>query len=127
MALATLGATQLMNLAFIWPLQHAGLALAIGLGACFNAALLLRGLRRREIYVPQPGWRGFLVKLAAAVCAMAIVLWLAAAPDAAWIEMSARARVAHLAWLVPLGAASYFAALWLLGFRLSQFSQRTQQ
>src|SRR6185295_7120008 len=36
----TLGATQLMNLAFIWHLRHAGLALAIGLGACLNAALL---------------------------------------------------------------------------------------
>ena len=36
----TLVATQLMNLAFVWPLKHAGLALAIGLGACLNAALL---------------------------------------------------------------------------------------
>jgi putative peptidoglycan lipid II flippase len=36
----TLLTTQLMNLAFIYPLRHAGLALAIGLGACFNAGLL---------------------------------------------------------------------------------------
>jgi hypothetical protein len=43
MAVAALLATQLMNLVFVWPLRHAGLALAIGLGACFNAALLYRG------------------------------------------------------------------------------------
>src|SRR4051812_1878041 len=40
--IATLAATQLMNLAFVWHLRHAGLALAIGLGACLNAALLWR-------------------------------------------------------------------------------------
>ena len=36
----TLAATLVMNLAFIYPLRHAGLALAIGLGACINASLL---------------------------------------------------------------------------------------
>ncbi len=39
-AILTLLATQAMNLMFIWPLKHAGLALAIGLGACLNAAVL---------------------------------------------------------------------------------------
>ena len=36
----TLVLTQRMNLAFIVPFKHAGLALAIGLGACLNAFLL---------------------------------------------------------------------------------------
>ena len=44
-ALVTLVATQLMNAALIVPLKHAGLALAIGLGACLNAFLLYRELR----------------------------------------------------------------------------------
>jgi len=126
-ALLTLGLTQLMNFAFILPLQHAGLALAIGLGACINAALLLRGLRRRAIYAPQPGWAGFLLKLAVAVYAMCAVLWLAAPSDASWLAMGAAARAANLAWIVALGAATYFAALWLLGFRLKDFSQRAAE
>ena len=46
----TLVATQLMNLAFIYPLRHAGLALAIGLGACLNAWLLYRKLRQHGVY-----------------------------------------------------------------------------
>src|SRR5882672_2786233 len=58
--LVTLFATQLMNLAFIVPLKHAGLALAIGLGACLNAALLYRALRAAGAYTPQPGWAIFL-------------------------------------------------------------------
>ena len=127
MALATLGLTQIMNLVLIWPLQHAGLALAIGVGACFNATLLLRGLRRRDIYRPQPGWPAFALKLAIAVYAMAAVLWLASGADSSWLAMGAAARAATLAGVVVLGTATYFAALWLLGFRLSDFSRRAAE
>jgi putative peptidoglycan lipid II flippase len=116
-----------MNFAFILPLRHAGLALAIGLGACITAALLLRGLRRREIYTPQPGWPVFLLKLALAVCAMTYVLWLTTASDATWLAMGPAARAANLAWVVVLGAATYFAALWLLGFRINDFSKRAAE
>jgi len=123
-AVITLVLTQCMNLAFVWPLAHAGLALAIGLGACCNAALLLRGLRRRDIYRPQPGWAVFLFKLAIAIYAMGAVLWIAAGNDASWLAMGAFERAGSLAWIVALGAATYFAALWLLGFRLADFSRR---
>jgi putative peptidoglycan lipid II flippase len=126
-ALVTLGLTQLMNFAFIVPLQHAGLALAIGVGACINAALLLRGLRRRAIYAPQPGWPVFLLKLAVAVYAMSAVLWLATPGDASWLAMGAAARAANLAWIVLLGAAIYFMSLWLLGFRIADFSKRSAE
>jgi len=126
-AVVTLALTQVMNFAFIWPLQHAGLALAIGLGACFNAALLLRGLRRRDIYTPLPGWPVFLLKLAVAVYIMATVLWLGSGADASWLAMGAAARAANLTWVVLLGAASYFMALWLLGFRLADFSRRSAE
>src|SRR5712671_1990389 len=61
--IATLFATQAMNLAFIGPLKHAGLALAIGLGACLNAGLLYFFLRRDRVYSPQPGWPLFLLKV----------------------------------------------------------------
>jgi putative peptidoglycan lipid II flippase len=123
----TLGMTQLMNFAFILPLRHAGLALAIGLGACINASLLLRGLRRRHIYTPQPGWPEFLLKLAVAVYAMSVVLWIASPSDATWLAMGAAARAMNLGWVVMLGAGTYFSALWLLGFRLSDFAKRAAE
>jgi putative peptidoglycan lipid II flippase len=123
-AVVTLVATQLMNLAFIGPLRHAGLALAIGLGACLNALLLYRMLRKQAIYLPQPGWLAFALKVAAAVLAMAAVLWFAMGAPAEWLRADWRWRVGRLALLVPLGAAVYGACLYALGFRLRHFSMR---
>jgi putative peptidoglycan lipid II flippase len=123
-AVVTLCATQVMNLMFIWPLAHAGLALAIGLGACLNAALLFYQLRRHAIFMPQPGWAVFLFKLAIAVYAMAAVLWLASDVATVWLAAGAMTRVARLAGLVALGAGTYFAVLWLMGFRLRDYIQR---
>jgi len=120
-ALVTLAATQLMNAAFIIPLQHAGLALSIGLAACLNAWLLYRGLRVRAIYTPRPGWGRFFAKVAVAAAVMAAVLWVAMGPAAWWIDATWRLRAAALAALVGLGALLYFAVLWALGFRVSDF------
>ncbi|HEX8980205.1 MAG TPA: murein biosynthesis integral membrane protein MurJ [Parasulfuritortus sp.] len=123
-AITTLLATQAMNLAFIGPLKHAGLALSIGLGACLNAAILFTKLRRKAIYQPQPGWWPFLGKLAIALAAMAAVLWFGMLGEARWLEYRTGQRVLHLAALVAGGSLSYFTVLWLLGFRLRDFHRR---
>jgi putative peptidoglycan lipid II flippase len=122
--IVALAATQLMNFVFIWPFQHAGLALAIALGACINAGLLLRGLLVRGIYAPRAGWPPFLFKLAIAVYAMSAVLWLASGPATEWLVAGALARASRIGGVVALGIATYFGALWLLGFRLSDFAKR---
>ncbi len=123
-ALFTLLATQAMNLAFVWHLKHAGLALAIGLGACINAGILYWQLRRQAIFQPQPGWHGFMLRLALALTAMAITLWFGMGAEAQWLAYGFETRAAHLAALVVGGATVYFAALWLMGFRLAQFTRR---
>jgi putative peptidoglycan lipid II flippase len=125
-AFVAVAATQAMNVVFTLglPLAHAGLALAIGLGACLNAALLYGGLRRREIFRPLPGWGAFLLKVACAAAAMAVVLVLAAGPAAWWTAADWRLRAAALTGLVALGALVYFAALWVLGFRTRDFARR---
>jgi putative peptidoglycan lipid II flippase len=125
-ALVTLAATQAMNAVFILPLAHAGLALAIALGACLNAALLYRGLRRHAIYVPQPGWRAYLAKVFGAGALMALVLWLALGPLAWWTLAAPAARVAALAGLVALGTVVYFGSLWVLGFRPRDFARQAE-
>lgn len=116
-AIVTLIATQLMNAALILPLKHAGLALAIGLGACLNAGLLYRGLRRQGIFQPQPGWARFALKVAAALAAMAAALWIAMGPEVWWLSASGGARGAAITGLVITGAAVYFGSLWALGLR----------
>lgn len=123
-ALFTLVATQLMNLAFIGTLKHAGLALSIGLGACLNAGLLYYHLRKANVYQPQPGWVLFMFKLLLAVTTMALVLYVAAGASEVWLQYRAMQKLLHLAGLVLLGAATYFGVLWLLGIRIKDFMRR---
>ena len=123
-AVVTLVFTQLLNLVFIWHLRHAGLALAISIGACLNAGLLLSGLRKRAIYQPQPGWGEFVFKLALAVYVMGVVLWVMTGDSASWLTAGALERIARLAVLVVAGVAVYFGTLWLTGFRLRDFNRR---
>ncbi len=126
-AVITLIATQLMNLVFIIPLQHAGLALAIGLGACLNAGLLYHKLRSDQIYQPQPGWRNFILKILAALIVMGGAIGFAAGADAYWLTGTAADRVYRLVGTIILGICSYFATLWLLGFRIKDFSRQHYQ
>ena len=124
-ALITLVATQMMNVAFIPQLQHAGLALAISLGACLNAGMLYYKLRRYEIFRPQRGWMTFLAKIAVALLALGGVLWLLSGENASWLSNGVAWRIGRLSIVVLAGVATYFGSLWLLGFRLHHFAKRS--
>jgi putative peptidoglycan lipid II flippase len=123
-ALVALVATQVMNFIFMWPLQHAGLALAIGLGACLNAGLLYVKLRQHKIYTPQPGWLSFTLKILLAIAAMSASLWFTAGAADVWLVAAPATKVMRLAGAVGAGAAAYFVALWLLGFRIRDYVRR---
>src|SRR5438477_1074074 len=120
----TLLATQAMNLAFIVPLRHAGLALAIGLGACLNAALLFFFLRRDKIYSAQPGWLVFFLKVSASVGFMAVVLFTAMGESSWWLRAPWQHKIPAVVGLVTLGMAVYGACLLAFGFRLRDFSRK---
>ncbi len=124
-AIVTLIMTQLMNLAFIGPLKHAGLALSIGLAACLNASLLYWQLRKQDIFTPQPGWLGFLIRLVVAVVVMAAALvgMLCVMPE--WSLGGMPYRLLRLMAVVAVGIVAYFATLALLGFRPRDFARRT--
>ncbi|MGE5492985.1 MAG: murein biosynthesis integral membrane protein MurJ [Actinomycetota bacterium] len=123
-AIMSLVATQAMNLAFIGWLHHAGLALSIGLAACLNAAMLYRGLRSHGIFQPQPGWPVFLLKLLGAMAVMGGALWFGIGAESDWLQFGTAERTLRLSALVVLGAVTYFATLWTLGFRLRDFKRR---
>ncbi|WP_413724732.1 murein biosynthesis integral membrane protein MurJ [Sodalis sp. RH16] len=122
-AIFTLIMTQVMNLAFIGPLKHAGLSLSIGLAACLNAGLLYWQLRKKNMFQPQPGWTSFLIRLVIAVLVMSAVLlgMLWVMPD--WAQGNMLARLLRLALVVAVGATSYFAALAAMGFRVRDFAR----
>jgi putative peptidoglycan lipid II flippase len=120
----TLVVTQLLNLIFIVPLRHAGLALAIGLGACLNAGLLYRYLRRNGIYTPQPGWPVFLLKVAAAVAFMALGLFTTMGESGWWLSAPWQQKLPAIIGLVLLGGAAYAGCLLAFGMRPRDFSRR---
>jgi len=122
--LATLGVTQALNLVLVVPLGHAGLALGIGLGACFNATLLLYFLMKHGIYQPVPGWGRFVAQLAAGLLAMGALLWFVSPPPAEWVAMTLLERARNLAGLVLGGVVVYFATLFAVGIRPMQYVRR---
>ncbi|HSI25108.1 MAG TPA: murein biosynthesis integral membrane protein MurJ [Methylotenera sp.] len=125
-AIFTLVITQLLNILFVFVLnlQHAGLALSIGLGACINAGLLYYHLRRDGIYHLQTGWLKFFSKMMFALLVMAGALYWLAIRAGDWLQMVTIMKLTWLAVLVLAGAVVYFAVLWLLGFRPRDFSKR---
>jgi putative peptidoglycan lipid II flippase len=125
-AVFTLVITQLMNGIFIFvlPLKHAGLALAIGLGACINASLLYYHLRQHNIFQPQPGWTVFLLKLLAALTVMGVTLYFSMGDTSVWLHYGLMKRLIYIGGLVGLGGVSYFCTLMLLGFKPRDYIRR---
>jgi putative peptidoglycan lipid II flippase len=124
-AVLVLVVTQIMNLALVPWLGHAGLALSIGLGATLNAALLFAGLRRRGDYRPSPGWGRFGLRVLVALGVMGMaVWWIDQRLD--WIALQARPWMRPLCLGAAVAAAvvSYFGVLMLLGERLGQLLRR---
>ena len=117
-------ANMIMNLIFVALLVlsggagHVGLALATSLGACLNAGLLWRGLRRDGTYVFGEQWRTYAPRLALACAAMvAMLLWLSPPVDA-WFALDAAGRAVRIAAVCAGGLAVYAGLLWIAGMRL---------
>jgi putative peptidoglycan lipid II flippase len=123
-AIVTLIVTQLLNAAFVPWLRHAGLALSISLGACFNTAWLWFLMRRSGGYQPTPGWAAFLLKVAVALYFMGGALWYSMGTESSWFALAAGARALKLSWVMAAGAFTYFASLAAMGMRPRDFSRQ---
>lgn len=124
-ALGVLALTQLLNLVLVPWLEHAGLALAIGLGALVNASALYFGLVRQGLYQPRPGWARYLAQVVLACALLALPLWwFSQVIDwAAW-RVTPWARVAALAVALLTAAITYGVALWALRVPLQTLWRR---
>ncbi len=122
---AVLAITQVLNVLFVPMLAHAGLALAIGVGAMVNALWLLLGLLRSRTFVPQPGWWPFGLQVFAASALLAVFLMWANS-SIPWLAMHTAKlqRIGALALVVSSGAAIYFLAIWAAGLNLRQLLRR---
>jgi putative peptidoglycan lipid II flippase len=125
-AFVTVLVTQLLAVALAWPLGlgHAGLTLATSLGACVNAGLLFWLLRKQGYYAPRDGWPTFLGKLLIALAILAAVMAWLAGPPAFWLAATLWQKIGRLAGVIAAAGGAYFAALYLLGFRIADFNRR---
>ena len=124
-AVVVLVITQLLNLALVPMLQHAGLALAIGIGAVINSLMLLVGLVRRGSYQPSAGWAIFLMQVVAASALLAVFLmWSASAVDWTGLRAESMKRIGLMALVLITSAAIYFVALWASGLKVRKLLQR---
>jgi putative peptidoglycan lipid II flippase len=124
-AIGVLVLTQLLNLLLVPRLGHAGLALAIGIGAMVNALFLLVGLVRRGAYKPSPGWARFGLQVVAASALLAVFLmWVAAHVNWLGFDGQALQRVGLLTLCVLGGVLVYFLTLLLAGLNLRQFVRK---
>ena len=101
----------------VWPLHHAGIALATSLSAVLNASLLFYFLRKRGFYVPCEGWGYFGLRLVVANLALGVWLWLGRGELQDWLAGSSLWRIEHLALLLGGAGVIYGASLWLTGLR----------
>ncbi len=118
-AVAVLVITQLLNIALVPLFAHAGLALAIGIGALINALWLLIGLIKRGSYQPLPGWGKFIAQVVFASALLGILLWWSAAYfDWTALRSDILKRIMLLAFVLIASAAIYFVALMVSGVKI---------
>lgn len=110
-----------LNLVLIFPLAHAGLALATSLGAFFNAVLLLVKLRKDNVYQPARGWWLFFARVSLAAGAMLASLYYFVDSNW-WNDWNSTERVINLVKWIGIGLVIYTVTLLLTGLRLRHLS-----
>ncbi len=112
-SLIALGCNMLFSLLLIYPLAHAGLALATSLSSWINVTILLIQLHRLGIYRFQAGWRKFILQLLLANGMLFIFLYTFAPATIQWQHWHWLSRVGHLMLLGFSAIALYIFGLWL--------------
>ncbi|MES9988702.1 MAG: murein biosynthesis integral membrane protein MurJ [Candidatus Thiodiazotropha endolucinida] len=110
-----------LNILLVFPLAHAGLALATTISSGLNAYLLFRALIKGRIYSPAAGWAALLLRVLLASLAMGIFIWWGAGDISEWLAGSGTSRVWWLAGLITSAIMVYFLTLFLLGARPGHF------
>ena len=127
-AIACVIFVQSLNLVTVPLFAHAGLALSVALGSCFNALVLLALLAKRKWYKPAGGWMLYAVRILAAGIAMAGFLYLIqSGTNWAAMQNTWQLRLAFVLGITALAALVYFALLGLLGWRGQELKDAARQ
>lgn len=125
-SLIALAINMLLSLWLIFPLAHAGLALATSLSSWINVTILLIQLHRLNIYRFHAGWGKFLLQLLLANGLLCLFLYTFSPNTIQWHLWHWPSRLGHLT-LLGLGAmALYIFALWLSRLRFSDLKATSE-
>jgi putative peptidoglycan lipid II flippase len=107
-----------MNLILIPYFEHVGLALAISIGATFNAAMLFLAIKKMNDFKIESTTFIFLMKVILSASMMGVVLYLINPDFQYWITINFFSRLILLLALVALGALVFLSLLFLQGVKL---------
>ena len=123
-AIAAMVTNMLLNLVFVGLLlfkgfegPHAGLALASSAAAYLNAMLLYRGLRKRKVYTPGPGWVRLWIAVILACTVMGALLLFMTHDIQNWLQATAVLRIKNLSLTIVFGVIVYIFTGMLTGLK----------
>jgi len=125
LSIISLLAGMILSVILIWPLRHAGLALATSLSAWINTTLLCLALYKRGVYRIQKSWWKFILQLTFANSMLSLFLWWNCENIITWINWSYAQRFAHIFSLGCGSIVLYVFCLWLSNMRLGYFKVLT--
>jgi len=125
-AIIALVTNMVLNLIFIGPFAHVGLAAATTISAFVNSGLLYWYLRKQEVFKPLSGWAKLIVQVVVAnVILVAFLLWFTP-PIAEWLLFDWNQRLTWLFGLVFAVIALYAVSLLALGFNPRKMLKTTE-
>lgn len=114
-AIIALVTNMVLNLIFIGPFAHVGLAAATAISAFVNSGLLYWYLRKQEVFKPLSGWAKLIIQVVVANAVLvAFLLWFTP-PIAEWLLFDWSQRLIWLFGLVFAVIAVYAISLLALG------------
>jgi len=123
-AIAAMVTNMVLNLAFVGLLlnnefegPHAGLALASSVAAYLNAILLYRGLRKRQVYMPERGWIRLWIAVLLACTTMGALLLFMTHDTESWLQATVVSRVKDLALIIVFGVFVYVFTCMVTGLK----------
>ncbi|WP_198415241.1 murein biosynthesis integral membrane protein MurJ [Thiosulfativibrio zosterae] len=119
-AMVALVSNMVFNLILIWPLAHAGLALATTISAFINAGLLAYFLFKEDMLAFSKQWKSLLWQGLLANVVLVLFLMLLNPLDAQWFAWNGWERLGALMGLVLLSILVYAMTLLAVGFRPRQ-------
>ena len=123
-AVTAMVTNMLLNLLFVGLLlqvgfsgPHAGLALASSAAAYLNALLLLRGLKKRNVFAPEKGWLRLWFAVIVACTVMGALLYFMTHDVETWRQASVALRIKKLTLSIGFGILLYVFTCMVAGLK----------